>query len=608
MPASSDNEARAIIYFAIGVSSEGADQAYHLGFAGNISHDAHGNAILEPVAASGYSIGTLQSDLGQSGGVVATELTDAYQTWATAQHPDWALSAAQRTQTIADLSRDGHEIGERDHGRDLNAMVKSHMNAFLASDDGITFVHNRDVTQVNKLMTHVVSPLQTSELYKHASPDDQARMIAISAKVYNQSEHWGQRIVGHIGDGTYRSVADVNNAIDDLPRYIRSGRDHALTGADLFNTMQHTTTNNAMHTPWQDVLANPLVNPTQLGADTAHPHLSQTYPAVKDMFVDPTHGRQMVNALEVGGSCAHTASGRGFYAEGHDFLEWDRAGHGRAFINGQWSELSSRDIKTVVNPDHTLDVSVHRQGADERLLHVTHPGAVSHHQSGSAHHHAASDQVQHAGTLREHDRGSAVRDVQTQLAQLGMHDAHGHKLVPDSDFGPGTKAAVEEFQRSQNLHVDGIAGAKTLEALKHATQPQLAATLADATHPGNGMYLQALDAVHRLDAQQGRTPDQRSDNLAASLAVAAHGNGMSRVDHVVLSDDASRAYAVQGDINSLFKRYTDVNVGQAMGTSVAQSSAQWQHDIQRPAPAQTAPPTQQMQNPQMDQSVMQRSP
>jgi peptidoglycan hydrolase-like protein with peptidoglycan-binding domain len=481
------------------------------------------------------------------------------------------------------------------------------MNSFLASDDGITFVHNRDLAQVNKLMTHVVMPLQKSELYQRASADDQARMIAISAKAYNQSERWGQRIVGHISDGTYHSVTDVSDAIDHTPDYMQTGRDGALRGASLFNTMQHTTTNNAMHTPWQDVLANPLVNPTQLAADTAHPHLSQTYPAVKDMFVDPTHGRQMVNALEVGGSYARTANGRGFYAEGRDFVEWDKAGHGRAFVNGQWNDVSSRDIKTVANNDQTLDVDVHRNGTDEPLLHVTRPGAVSHHQSRSAPH-TAVDHVQHAGTLREHDHGVGVHDLQTQLAQLGMHDAHGRVLAPDSDFGPGTKAALEEFQRNQNLHVDGIAGTKTLEALKYATQPQLASTLADATHPGNGMYLQALGAVHRLDAQQGRAPDQRSDNLAAALAVAAHGNGQSRVDHVVLSDDASRAYAVQGDIDSLFKRYTDVNVSQAIATPLAQSSTQWQRDVQQPAPTQTLPPMQQMQNPQVDQPVVQRSP
>jgi peptidoglycan hydrolase-like protein with peptidoglycan-binding domain len=234
--------------------------------------------------------------------------------------------------------------------------------------------------------------------------------------------------------------------------------------------------------------------------------------------------------------------------------------------------------------------------------------AMAAHQMHSFHH-ASTDRVRHIGTLREHDHGVAVRDLQTQLVQLGLHDVHGRPLTPDGTFGPSTKAAVEEFQRSQNLHVDGIAGAKTLEALKHATQPQLASTLADATHPGNGMYLQALAAVHRLDAQQGRAPDQRSGNLAAALAVASLGHGMSRVDHVVLSDDASRAYAVQGDTSSLFKRYIDVNVGQAMGTPMAQSSAQWQHEFQQLAPAQITPPLQQqMQSPQMDQPVMQRLP
>lgn len=218
--------------------------------------------------------------------------------------------------------------------------------------------------------------------------------------------------------------------------------------------------------------------------------------------------------------------------------------------------------------------------------------------------HVSPDRVQHAGTLREHDRGTGVRDLQTQLAQLGLHDAHGRPLTPDSHFGPSTKAAVEEFQRSQHLAVDGIAGAKTQEALKHATQ--LASTLTDATHPGNGMYRQALDAVHRMDVQQGRTPDQRSDNLAAALTVAARSNGMSRIDHVVLNDDASRAYAVQGDMGSPFKRHTDVNVVQAVGTPVAQSSAQWQHDLQRLAPTQATPPMQQTPNPQGDQAVMQR--
>jgi hypothetical protein len=212
-------------------------------------------------------------------------------------------------------------------------------------------------------------------------------------------------------------------------------------------------------------------------------------------------------------------------------------------------------------------------------------------------HHPTIDHIQHAGSLREHDRGAKVRDLQAQLAQIGMHDAHGRALVPDAIFGPGTRAAVEELQRSQNLHLDGIAGAKTQEALQQAAH-QRAPVLADATHPGNAMYLQTLDAVHRLDAQQHRTPDQRSENLAAALAVAAQGNGMSRVDHVLLNEDASRALAVQGDVNPLPMRCADVDVAQAVGISVEQSSSQWR--LPQPDTASL------VQQAPMDRPVMQR--
>lgn len=615
MPALTDNEAKAVAYFAIGVSSEGGDQAYHLGFAGNTSRDAHGNVELHPVAASGYSIGTLQSDLGQSGGAVSTQLVDAYQTWARTNHPDWALNDAQRTQTINDLSRNGHQINA-DNGRDLDAGVKSHLNSFLASNDGVTFVHNRDVEQVNKLMTDVVTPMRASQLYQQASADDQAKLIAVAAKAYNQSERWGGQIVHNVGNGTYHSVADVSGAVDQMPGYMQSGRDAALRGADLFNTMQHSTGNNAMHTPWQDVVANPLVNPTRLNADPAHPHLGQEYLTVKDAFVDPTHGRAMVNALESGGSYNYgnpaTANGRGFYAEGRDFVEWDRAGQGRAFVNGQWSDVARTDLTRTVNHDHTVDLNVRRNGAEERLLHVTHPSAVQGHAAPAAplsHPAAANHAGQHAqGELREHDRGAQVHALQAQLAQLGYKDANGHRLAADSDFGQGTKTAVEAFQRDHHLHVDGVAGAATMSALHGAVQQtaaqHAAPQLNDATHPGNPMYRQALNAVQELDAQQGRTPDQHSANLAAALTVAANEHRMSQINHVVLSDDATRAYAVQGDLNSPFKQYTDVNVAQAVNTPIAQSSNAWQQPAQQPDMGHLAVQQQQVQTQQQANPVM----
>jgi pimeloyl-ACP methyl ester carboxylesterase len=95
------------------------------------------------------------------------------------------------------------------------------------------------------------------------------------------------------------------------------------------------------------------------------------------------------------------------------------------------------------------------------------------------------------------------------------------------------------------------------------------------SHPDHALFQQARSAVHQLDASRQRAPDARSDNLAASLAVAARGNGMNQIDHVVLSDDASRAYAVQGDLKSPFKQIAQVDTAQAMAAPVEQSSAAW---------------------------------
>ncbi|HEY4293252.1 peptidoglycan-binding domain-containing protein [Luteibacter sp.] len=587
-----DNEARALSYFAIGVSSEGGDVAYRLSFAGNIRNDAQGHPVMHPIGNSGFSIGTLQTDLGQHP-EVATEMTDAYQAWARTAHPDWALTAAQRTQTTADLGRTGHQI-EAQHGRPIDATVKSHLDAFMGSDAGVNFVHQHDTAQVDKLMTNAIAPLRQTDLYRHASEQDQARLITMTAKLYNQSELYGNRLIGQLQQGQHHSVADVQHSIDRYPNYVTEGRDHALAGAALFNDMRATGASHPLRPAWDSVVSSPLVNPTQLGNDPAHPDLPHEYAAIRDAFTDPGHSRAMVQALGQGGSYAQTSNHRGFYSEGRDLVTWDRSGHGEALVNGQWTAVNSRDVSTHINADHTLDVNVRRNGADERLLHVTHPGHVRAPAPG----HATGDHVQHPGTLREHDHAPAVGNLQRQLAQLGYKGADGHPLHPDNDFGANTTAAVKAFQRDHGLGDDGIVGAKTMTALTQAVQPP-AAGLDSPSHPGNPIYRQTLDGVHALDTQQGRTPDQLSTNLAASLAVAAHAQGLTRVDHVVLSDDARRAYAVQGELNSPFKQIAEVDISQSVGKTMAQSTSEWQQP-----PAQTQPPAQ--PQPQQQQPDMHR--
>jgi putative chitinase len=180
--------------------------------------------------------------------------------------------------------------------------------------------------------------------------------------------------------------------------------------------------------------------------------------------------------------------------------------------------------------------------------------------------------------MKEGMHGEDVRALQANLARLGYTDNRHQPLHTDGHLGPVTRSALEAYQRDHHLVADGVAGPKTLAAIEqqiHAEATRQATPvirLDNPTHPDHALYEQARTAVHRLDAQHQRTPDQQSDNLAASLTVAAKREGLTSIDNVVLSEDASRAYAVAGDMNSPHKRIAEVPTAQAVNTPVAQSA------------------------------------
>jgi hypothetical protein len=226
----------------------------------------------------------------------------------------------------------------------------------------------------------------------------------------------------------------------------------------------------------------------------------------------------------------------------------------------------------------------------------------------------ALDSTQHVASsgshavLRMGSKGPEVANVQRELAALG-YQHRGHPLNDDGDFGPTTRGAVEDFQRKHGLDVDGKVGHDTAEALKHATLQQSALnamTIDHPQHPGHPMFQQALACVGKLDEAQGRATDFQSYNLSGVLAVAARREGLARIDHVVLSDDATRAIAVQGDLRSPLRRLADVDVVGGVNTSLAQSSTDWSQiqvpgmqNMQAPSPliqtvdAQVAQPSMQ---------------
>ncbi len=379
-PALTDAELNAVSYFAIGVGSEGSiggrDVSNRLSFAGNIV-----NGRMEPVGNSGVSIGTLQTDLGQHPEVART-LVGAYQDWARTNHPEWVLDARQQTQTVNDLSRTGDTIRAQG-GRTIDDTVKSHLSAFLQSEDGIRYVHGNDDNQANKLMRDVYTPLRETPLYQNATPDEQVRLAAIVGKAYNQSEVWGGRILERIESGQYRNVADVSNGVGGLLRgdqdYMQTGRDAAVQGAEVVNALRNSHAQSPLHATWQNVLAGgALADPTRLNQDAARPNLVHEYATVKDLFLQKVEAPAFIQALDQGATSMHGRVNRqgtgfnddGLYAAGNNFVVWNRDGAGHAQIDGQWRDVQRDQLVRTQNADRTVDLSVNENGQRTPLMHV----------------------------------------------------------------------------------------------------------------------------------------------------------------------------------------------------------------------------------------------
>lgn len=90
----------------------------------------------------------------------------------------------------------------------------------------------------------------------------------------------------------------------------------------------------------------------------------------------------------------------------------------------------------------------------------------------------------------------------------------------------------------------------------HQDTPAPRPTPDQTGHPDHAMYQQIRAGVAAIDAQHGRSFDDTSERLTASLLPLAKENGLSRVDHVVLSQQGTEAkpgeyvFVVQGALDN----------------------------------------------------------
>jgi hypothetical protein len=131
--------------------------------------------------------------------------------------------------------------------------------------------------------------------------------------------------------------------------------------------------------------------------------------------------------------------------------------------------------------------------------------------------------------LREGDRGGRVRDLQIALCVLGAQ-----RSPPDGSFGATTTAAVQTFQGTRSLVVDGIAGEDTKAALRQAI-----AERAQEDGEVASAGLTAAVAEGRLDEQAAA--DARTILAEAIAAIGALQPGRAAVLGLVIDDVAAVA-------------------------------------------------------------------
>ena len=192
-------------------------------------------------------------------------------------------------------------------------------------------------------------------------------------------------------------------------------------------------------------------------------------------------------------------------------------------------------------------------------------------------------------------------DTAANTAMLGVNAIdHAGGYVADriKETAQTTSAALDRLGRAMGSEVLERHLQQATHDVPHAVKHGLDRVnrlLSDLAHPAHELYRQARDAVHRLDAEHGREPDQRSENLAAALTVEAHRHGIRRITDIQLNNDASLAYVWDNSILG-FTRTASVPVMEAIHTPLEQSSAAWaQADQAREAAMATEPPRQPMQ-------------
>ena len=202
------------VYFVVGRGTEGGAAAYRLSVAG-VSNSQWGT-VSAVAANSGYSIGTIQVDLGQRG------------TWPVGATSDRALAPGEQSYVdaivqqasayasrhnlpfptdpagLAALRTDLLTHGNGQNGRSSISFIsqehRATINAWTGSSEGKQWIHSHiDYPQIRSLADDAKAVLDQHG--GHIAPDRQLEVLCILAKTANQHPASNARLVASLRNG-----------------------------------------------------------------------------------------------------------------------------------------------------------------------------------------------------------------------------------------------------------------------------------------------------------------------------------------------------------------------------------------------------------------------
>jgi peptidoglycan hydrolase-like protein with peptidoglycan-binding domain len=472
------------VYFTVGRGTEGGPTSSHRLSVAGVDRSEWGEATAV-ASNSGYSIGTIQVDLGQRGtwplGATSNRALQAGETTyvdgiiaeASAHARRNGLTFPEDTRQLrADLLTHGNGQSGRDTITFIDPAVRDSINAWAGSDEGKRWIHSHiDYPQVRNATETAMTILDRSG--SHIAEDRRFEAINILAKTANQYPRGLDRL-----ENVLREGGDYDALLTEAQTIRRSiSYFDAPKAASIAETYENSY----------------AADPTRRAA------MDRAHDAVARDDYDPSAERNNADVRQALGAIGAGARQR---TGGNAVLEQGESGRDVRKLESNLAGLGYHDAQ-----GQPLAV-------DGRFTAETKQAVENYQRDAGL---ASVDGRAGPQTLGSIDQ--AVRGLQQNLNTLEIRGADGQALGVDGYLGNGTRAAVRTFQQDNGLTPTGIADETTRVAIEIAarersqTQPVAAPTPDTSSPSPSTTGPQSFDEVMRvmLPPQDGATPHMTSD-------------------------------------------------------------------------------------------------